>query len=319
MKRGIFGIAVALIIVGVLLVFLVSFQVRISEHALVRTFGETRKGGVITEPGLYFRWPYPIQTVVKFDTRMHVTEADIGRKAESSKYQEVFTADRKTIIITVAMGWSVDDPELFYNKQRTVERAKEQLRHLVAGRANPVIGKHPFSDFVSLPPKKPAFDQIEDEIFAAVKDTAAKDYGVRMHFVRLTQLGLPEEVTKQVFERMKAERARDAKRYRAEGARDAKGIRVAADRKGQETLSDAEAKAKEIRAKGDAETINAYKTFAAHEEFAIFLRELEALRKLKDRQTIIIDTRTPPWNLLKGDLDQLLKKPAAAAPTSRGN
>ena len=63
---------VLLIIVMVL--YLISFQVREVESALVTTFG--RPSRPIVEPGWYLKWPTPIQRVYRFDSRMRVFEAD---------------------------------------------------------------------------------------------------------------------------------------------------------------------------------------------------------------------------------------------------
>ena len=66
-----------LLIVAVWGLFLVSFQVREIESALVTRFGKPIRGE-ITEPGFYFKWPSPIEQVYKFDSRMNVLEADLG-------------------------------------------------------------------------------------------------------------------------------------------------------------------------------------------------------------------------------------------------
>ena len=310
-RRGLFSILVALILVGVLITFLIAFQVRISERALVFTFGRVDR--TIIDPGLYFKWPYPIQTVQHFDTRMKVLEG---------KFQEVYTADGKNLIVTVAIGWSIDDPKKYYNSLKTEDEARAQIEGLVGGETNAVIGRHTFGQFVSTDEKKLAFDQIEAEILGdaakkqGVASTTESRYGIKMHLVHITQLGLPEKVTEKVFARMKAERERIAKKYRSEGKSKADMIRADADRQKQILLSDAEAAATRLRGEGDAAAADAYKVFHKNEELAIFLRKLEAIRKLKDRLTVIIDTKQPPWDLLRGTLDQILPgRKATPAPS----
>ena len=61
MKRSPLTIAIgaALIVVFALLLFM--FQVRKSECAVVTSFGKVAE--TETEPGPYFRWPWPIQNV----------------------------------------------------------------------------------------------------------------------------------------------------------------------------------------------------------------------------------------------------------------
>ena len=57
-----------------------------------------------------------------------------------------------------------------------------------------------------------------------------------------------------------------------------------------------------IRAEGDAEAAKYYAEFKKNPELAEFLRSLEALRQiLRTRTTLVLDTDTPPFNLLKAD------------------
>ena len=55
----------------VLLLYMCTFQVRFTEVAIKKTFGRLTREA-ITEPGLKFKWPYPIQTVVVYDKRIRV-------------------------------------------------------------------------------------------------------------------------------------------------------------------------------------------------------------------------------------------------------
>jgi len=314
-RRGLFTMFVALVLVAILVTFLVAFQVRINERALVFTFGKVSRP--ITKPGLYLKWPYPIQTVRRYDTRVNVFEA---------KPQESYTDDGKNVTLAVTVGWSIDDPRGFYESLQTESKAREQLETLVGSETNSAIGRHTFGQFVSTDEKKLAFENIESEIQKAIATTAEERYGIRMDFVRITQLGLPEKVTERVFARMKAERERIAKKYRSEGKSEADKIRADADRQKEVLLSTAEAQATRLRGQGEAAAAKAYQVFKANEELAVFLRKLDAVRKLKDRLTIVLDTRSPPWDLFKGDLEKVIHrarpqppKPAAANPKPRGN
>ena len=67
-RRGIFSIAVAALIVAILLIFLIAFQVRFDETAIVYQFGKTKQ--TITDPGLYFKLPYPILQLQVFVTQL---------------------------------------------------------------------------------------------------------------------------------------------------------------------------------------------------------------------------------------------------------
>ena len=109
---------------------------------------------------------------------------------------------------------------------------------------------------------------------------------------------------------MIAERKRVADKYIAEGESEARKIRISADSAKVIKLADAEAQAKEIRAKGDAEAAKYYAVFKQNPELAEFLRKLDSLRVvMKGRTTLVVDTNTAPFDLLKPGAETL--KPAA--------
>ena len=136
-----------------------------------------------------------------------------------------------------------------------------------------------------------------------------KDYGIEILSVGINTINVPKTVSEKVFARMIAERKRVADKYIAEGESEASKIRINADSAKVIKLADAEAKAKEIRAKGDAEAAKYYKIYKLNPELAQFLRKVEALRSvLAGRTTIIFDTNTAPFDLLKPGADILRKQ-----------
>ena len=83
------------------------------------------------------------------------------------------------------------------------------------------------------------------------------------------------------------------------------------DRKAAETISQAEAEAKKIRGEGDELAAKNYAVFQKNPELALFLRNLEALKiSLTDKDTLILDTDTPPFTLLKPGAVNLNSAPA---------
>ena len=105
-KRNIVNLLVGVVIVVILALLLFTFQVRQSEVALVTTFGKPN-AKPITEPGLYFKWPWPIQHVYKFDNRIQNFE---------DKFSQTLTADNNNLILTVYTGWKISDASVFYPK-----------------------------------------------------------------------------------------------------------------------------------------------------------------------------------------------------------
>jgi membrane protease subunit HflC len=290
MKSIAITIFVTLIVI-VMCLYLVSFQVREIECALVTTFGKpTRK---IAKPGWYFKWPAPIQRVHTFDSRMRVFEADLG---------ETTTKGAVPIIVNTYVVWKIAEPLKFFNAVGDIDEAQRKLRGHISDTQNRVIGQHAFGEFVNSDPTKIRFPQIEEEMLSGLQHSVADaNYGIEIRTVGIKQLKVSEDVSKDVFERMKAERNRRTEATISQGKAEAKTIKDDADSKKKELLAAAEARAKAIRAQGDAEAAKHYEMLQAEPELAIFLRNIDALKEiLKERTTIVLTTDT--------DLVQLLRK-----------
>jgi len=171
------------------------------------------------------------------------------------------------------------------------------------------------TDLINIDPTKVKIQAIEKEILDGIQGIAMDKYGINVTNVGFKHLGFPELVTTKVFDRMKAERDRKSEKYRAEGKRDAQKIKSEADLQASAKLVQAEAEAKRIRAEGDRSAAEYYAVFGKNPELAAFLRKLESLRQtITEKTTLILDTRTPPYDLLLPGATDLGKK--TPAPTS---
>ncbi len=286
------------LIVIVLGLFFVSFQVRETEKALVTTFGKPTSS--IEEPGWYWKWPSPIQVVYKFDSR--------GRLYEGLM-EETTTKGGEPIIVTSYIVWKIGDPLQFLESVHDSKGAEEHIRSLLRNTQNEIIGQHYFSEFVNSDPAKVQFEKIEIEMLASLEAHAMSDYGIEIKAVGIKQLGVSEKVTKDVFERMKADRKRKTETILAEGNAESTKIKTDAESKRTELLAVVEAEAKAIRGSGDAEAAKYYKLLEADPELAMFLRDIEALKKiLEEKTTIVLGAETEPIKLLKGIPDIKPKK-----------
>ena len=287
------------------------FQVRQTEVAVVTTFGKFSRA--LTEPGLYGRWPWPVQKVHKFDNRVQNFER---------KFEQTTTADGRSLLVTVFVGWRVSDPRLFLERfaNGDVMRAEQNLEALLRDTKNGVLGLHRFSELISTNKAKIKLRQIEQEMLAAIKPRAEANYGIAIDLLGVKQIGLPESITTKVFDRMRAERQRLVKQFQSEGEAEAIRIRAEADRSRQEILAKAEGEATVIRGQGEAEAAKSYAVFERNPDLAVFLIQLNALaNSLKERSTLVLDPQTPPFNLLKGqpgDFPSAITKPALVKPVA---
>jgi len=107
--------------------------------------------------------------------------------------------------------------------------------------------------------------------------------------VRLNRLALPEQNKQSVFDRMRAERDRIARKYRSEGEEEAIKIRAEADKERQEVMAAAYREAEGIRGEGDAAAMRIYgEAFNADPEFYTFLRTLESYKAFLDENTTVV-------------------------------
>jgi len=294
MKRNPVTLATGVVVVLLFAAMLFCFQVRQTEVVVVTTFGKYTR--TITEPGFNVRWPWPIQNLQRFDNRIRNFE---------KQYEQTTTRDSRTLLVDVFLGWRIKDPRLFLARFGSdMDRAEEGLEVLLRAAKNGVVGQHPLSDLISPRSQDLKFGKMEEEMLAGIKSKAEESYGIDVVLLGIKQLGLPQGVTEKVFERMKAERDQLVKQFQGEAAGESIRIRSEADLERERILSLADKDARIIRGQADAEAAGFLKTFEQNPELAVFLLKLNALEQgLKDRATLILDTRTIPFDLLKSQPD----------------
>jgi modulator of FtsH protease HflC len=302
MKRNPLTLTIGILLIAIVALLLFVFQVRQSEVAIVTTFGKPTRP-VIT-PGAHLKWPWPIQQVKILDQRIQNFE---------DKLTEHQTRDQKNVLTSVYLGWRITDPQAFYPRfagsEDPIAEAERVLEGLVGGAKVDVIGKHSFTDLLSADERGNKFEQIEQEMLTALRaQVKQNNYGLEIEFLGLKKLGLPESGTQAVFDEMTKERAVLTSQAEGDGLREASKIKVEADRKAAETLSDANSKALQIKARGEAQAAESLKTFQQNPELAKFLFRLNALElSLKDRSILVFDQTTPPFDLFRGASTNLVK------------
>ena len=115
------------------------------------------------------------------------------------------------------------------------------------------------------------------------------DLGIEILDVRVKRADLVPENEAAVFERMRAERAREAKGYRSEGEERALEIRANTDLEAAKIQAAAYEESQSIRGEGDAEALRIYAdAYEGAEKFYEFSRTLEAYEKALDENTVLV-------------------------------
>ncbi len=268
------------LVIGLILLALTSqsvFTVHQTEQALVLQLGTPKDK--IYEPGLHFKIPF-IDNVIRFDARI------LDYDALSA---EAFTSDLKTIVLDYYVRWRIVDPLTFYRTVRTVDNAQNRLHSVVFAQMRSNIGQNTLTEVVSS--KR---NTIMDGVTKGASDQM-KEYGIEVIDARIRRTDLPLENQRAIFERMRAERERQAKQYRSEGSEESTKIRSTADKERALILAEAEKKSQIIRGEGDAEAAKIFaEAFSQSPEFFAFQRSLEAIKKsLNDKTRIVLTTDSP--------------------------
>lgn len=289
----------AFILVAVFAFYMCTFEVRFTEVAFLKTFGEYKQKDIKTQPGLYRKWPWPFQSVVIIDNRLRILE---------DSYEETTTRDSQNVMVTTFTGWKIDqdNPYRFHIANRSEKDAEEKLRNLVQAQKKIVVAQHDLADFVNTDLSKFKFEPIEQELLAQVVGTAREQYGIDIKATGIRRLSFPKSVTEQIFARMKTREEEKAAKYRTEGEAMAQDIRARASAVSRNIIAVAERLADEIRSEANSEVGEIYKEFDQHVELRLFLDRLEAsVRALKERTTLIMSDVMAPFGLL--DVEDLAR------------
>ncbi|MCH7557213.1 MAG: protease modulator HflC [Planctomycetes bacterium] len=256
---------VGMIVIVVIIVVVLSaslFTIDETEQAIVTQLGKFIKE--VKQPGLHFKIPL-IQAVHKFEAR--VLEYD----AAAAK---IITDDKKHLVIDNYARWKIIDPLKFYQTVGNEFGAQSRLDDIVFSEMREELARHTLTEIVSV-----NREQLMKKVAEQCNKKAA-DYGIQVIDVRIKRADLPQEVTYSVFDRMKAERQRIAKKYRSEGEEEAVKIRAQTDKDKTILLADSYMEAEKTKGEGDAEALRIYaEAYEKDPEFYSFVRTLEAYEK----------------------------------------
>ena len=268
MKR--FSIAIfTLIILFVLSTIIVVDE---TEQIVILQFGKPVQ--TITEPGLNFKFPAPIQVSNSFDKRL--LEYDVPP-------EEILSRDKKSLIIDNYVRWRIVDPLLFLQTVRAIPTAKTRLDDIVYSELRQELGNHDMAEIIT-----ETRELIMEKVTIASNEETSK-YGIEVIDVRIRRVDLPQQNEASIYARMEAERKRQANKFRSEGEEEAQKIRAATDRDKTIILAEAYKTSQQIRGEGEAEALDIYaESFSKDPDFYEFLRTLETYEKVIDKKTTLV-------------------------------
>ena len=255
-------IIVLVLFVGFLTFTGAFFIVNETKQAIVLQFGEPRQ--VISEPGLQFKIPF-IQDAVFLDSRM----LNLDPQPE-----EMILSDQKRIIVDSFARYKIVDPLKFFQTVRNEATFSDRFGRILNAAVRGVIAQYPLTALLSTERKN---------IMSAIQSQVVNNegnFGVKIIDIRIGRTDLTEQVSNNVFQRMRSEREKEANLLRAEGEEQSKEIKASADRQKTVIIAGAERTSSILRGEGDAQKNKILgDAYGVDKEFFNFLRTMQACRE----------------------------------------
>ena len=274
------------------------------EKVLVLQFGQIEQ--VKEEPGLGFKIPI-IQEVVRYDDRILSLDTDPI---------EVTPSDDRRLVVDAFARYRIQDAVVF--RQATgagdARQVEDRLSGILEDNMRGVLGSDGVTSNTILSEDR---SRLMAEITRQARQEAAA-FGIFVLDVRLKQTNLPEQNLEATFDRMRAERVREATDERARGEEAAQRVRALADRTVVELVSEATREAEITRGEADARRNAIFgEAFGQDAEFFEFYRSLAAYRQALQEQnsTMVMSPDSEFFDYLKTDrVDGAAVPTPAAAP-----
>jgi len=237
------------------------FVVNETRQAIVLQFGEPRQ--VITEPGLKFKIPF-IQDAVFLDSRM----LNLDPQPE-----EMLLSDQKRIIVDSFARYRIIDPLKFFQTVRNEATFSDRFGRILNAAVRGVIAQYPLTSLLS-ETRIIIMESIKEQI-----EPNEDNYGIKIIDIRIGRTDLTEQVSNNVYQRMRSERDKEANLLRAEGGELSQKITASADRQKTVIIAEAERESSILRGEGDAAKNKILgDAYALDNEFFDFLRTMQACK-----------------------------------------
>lgn len=259
MRKSTFLLPILVVVAAAILssIFIVDER----QKVLVLQFG--RVVAVKQDPGLAFKIPV-IQEVVRYDDRI------LSRDVQPL---EVTPLDDRRLVVDAFARYRIADANRFRQAVGVggIATAENRLDSILRAETREVLGSVSSNDILS---------SDRAALMLRIRNAAiaeALGLGLEIIDVRLKSTDLPSQNLAATFDRMRAEREREATDERARGNEAAQRVRAQADRTVVELVSEAQREAEIIRGEADALRNNIFaEAFGKDVEFFEFYRSLTA-------------------------------------------
>lgn len=287
-----FGVASLVLVAAVLAASAV--MVEAGTAVVVTRFG--RPVRVLTEPGLAWKIPAPVDAALPVDLRLRTT---------SSGLNDVGTRDGLRILVQAFVAWQVPaepaDVQQFVRAVRNdPDEAARQLRSFVGSALQVTASSFDLADLVNTEPQRVKLAAFEAKLREQIEGPLRRTYGLAVRSVGVERLSLPETTLAATVNRMRSERETVAAQRTAEGLRQAAQIRAEATRDSRIMVAEAQTEAARIEAESrkQAAEIQA-KAYGLDPQLYTLLRSLDTLGTVVGPTTrLVLRTDAAPFSAL---------------------
>ena len=264
------------------------------EAVVVTEFGKPVR--VLTQPGLAWKIPAPIEGTIPIDLRLRTT---------SSGLQDVGTRDGLRVLVQTYLAWQVDDDpahivQFLRAGQQNPDDVARQLRSFMGSTLQVTASSFNLTDLVNTDPAKARLADFEQALQANLYHQVLDTYGIRIVQTGVERFSLPAETLAATVARMRAERETVAAQRTADGLRIAAAIRSDATRDARMLSAQAQEQAAGITAKGRARAAQIHAAaYTLDPQLYTLLRSLDTLDATVGPKTrVILRTDAAPFRAL---------------------
>ena len=311
---------IGIVIIVLFILFLLLgpfFMVQEGELAIVVRFGKIEK--VETDSGLKFKVPI-VDRVIKYPRKIQSWDGDA---------ELLPTEESQFIWVDTTARWKITDLKLFYESVGTITQAQSRLDDVIDSSVRKIIARNSLregvrnSNIINKIERKDVFrtqaglDQEVDrngiEAFTTFTDIKYEEiakgreklsdvmlkearqvtpqYGIELIDIIIRQIKYSDDLTQSVYNRMIKERNQIAQAFRSEGEGEKAEWMGKLEKELLAIQSDAERKAKEIKAKADEEALRIRnQAYNRDTEFADFWMALVQYQKVIPQMKKILTT-----------------------------
>lgn len=320
-------VVIAALLVGV--AYSSVYTVDRAEYVYVTQFGRhvaTHDGE--TDAGLYWKWPWPIQSVQRLDSRLQFFDLPAT---------ELLTQDPqgksidKTITVSAYVCWRIADRQSvdrFIRRIGTPRRAQEILGERVKNQVGAIIGSMRMDELFNVDSAlvRRKMEEIRERVLSlpglpeegqtesrGLRDQAREAYGIDIVDVQIQRTSHPDSVRDTIYQRIRSERFAKAADYRSSGEKAAEDIRSKASAEVSDIKNKAKSEMTELQGQAEIAAANIRKLALSKDpQFYFFLKKLATATK------IVSDGQTTLWvsaghrllDILNWDPGQKPMKPA---------